>query len=58
MADSKISDLTEATTLDDTDEFVIASAATTKKVTFETVKSESVEHDDESLVLHVNLLAV
>lgn len=37
MADSKISELDEATVLADTDEFVIASSGATKRVTFETL---------------------
>lgn len=37
MADTKISDLSEATTLVSTDEFVIATGGATKRVTWATL---------------------
>lgn len=40
MADTKISDLSEATSLAGTDEFVIATSGATKRVTFDTLVAE------------------
>jgi hypothetical protein len=64
VADSKISDLDEATTLADADEFVLASSGESKRITWASIKAEiaaevgsGADPDDENQILHMEVFA-
>lgn len=62
MADQKISELTAVTTLNDTDEFVLARSGTTRKITKADLATEvggtgSATANDVNLIVHMEVFA-
>ncbi len=58
MPDAKISALTAVTTVDDTDEYVLARTGASKKITGANLKAGTGgAADDESRVLHAEVLS-